>query len=129
MIKILMVGDIFGSVGRRVLSEQLPILKKTYNVDCVIVNGENVTHGKSLSFKHYHFLKTIGVDVITSGNHIYRLAAVAEYIKGAHDLLKPLNFLPYLPGNGTIVINVKNKTLRVTNLMGRMSMEMSENPY
>lgn len=129
MIRILMLGDIYGSVGRRVLSEQIPLLKTKYNLDFVIVNGENVTHGKSLSFKHYQFLKAIGVDIITSGNHIYKLAAVREYIKGTPDLLRPVNFLPYQPGNGTTVVKIKNKTLRITNLLGRMTMDMSENPY
>lgn len=129
MINILIIGDIFGKVGRRMLAEHLPHLKTDYDLDCVIVNGENVTHGKSLSFKHYQFLKEIGVDVITSGNHIYKLAAVQSYIQATPDLLRPLNYLPYQPGAGTYVLAVKNKKLRVTNLLGRMAMPNSENPY
>ncbi|MGL5268496.1 MAG: TIGR00282 family metallophosphoesterase [Spiroplasma sp.] len=134
-MKFLIIGDIYGSVGRQMVSQWIPEVKNYLNkqnqtLDFIIANGENITHGKSISLAHYEELKKLGVDVITSGNHIFSPTTnVVNYIKNHKDLLRPLNYNPYQPGTGTILVNKNNKKIRVTNLIGRTFMDHSENPY
>jgi calcineurin-like phosphoesterase len=72
-MKILAIGDIFGKTGRTVIQNYLPFLKEKYQLDLIIANVENTTHGKGISFKHYRELKSYGINVMTSGNHIFNL--------------------------------------------------------
>ncbi|CAG8461124.1 12250_t:CDS:2 [Ambispora leptoticha] len=129
-MKILAIGDIFGKTGRQVIRDYLPKLKKEYEIDLVVANVENATHGKGISRRHYHELKSYGIDVMTSGNHIFALEETKRYINEVSDLLRPLNSNPYHPGSGTVLINVKGKKIRVTNLLGTNFMPIyAENPY
>lgn len=135
-MKFLIIGDIYSQDGRRMVQEWIPQIKnylqeQNENLDFIIANGENVTHGKSISLPHYQELKQLGIDVITSGNHIFAPTTNAiNYIKNHKDLLRPLNYSPYHPGNGTILVTAKNKKkVRVTNLIGRTFMDKSDNPY
>lgn len=134
-MKILIIGDIYSSVGRDMVKEWIPAVKnyleqENCTLDFIIANGENITHGKSISLQHYKELKKIGVDVITSGNHIFApTTGVVSYIKDHNDLLRPLNYNPYQPGNGTILVSKNKKKVRVTNLIGRTFMDRSDNPY
>jgi len=129
-MKILVIGDIFGKMGRKIIKENLPLLKKNHQIDLVIANVENVTHGKGLSLKHYEELKTYGINIMTSGNHIFHLKETLDYIKKTDDLLRPLNSNPYHPGKGSILLTLKNKKIRITNLLGNIFMPFSsENPF
>jgi len=133
-MKVLIIGDIYSSVGREMVKIWIAKIKKKYEaeqntIDLVIANGENTTHGKSLSERHYHELKAAGIDIITSGNHIFGHPEVAKYIDSTPDLLRPLNYNPYHPGKGTIVLKVANKLVRVTNIIGRTFMDKADNPY
>jgi 2',3'-cyclic-nucleotide 2'-phosphodiesterase len=101
-----------------------------------IANVENTTHGKGISYNHYNELKftkekKVLIDIMTSGNHIFRQEKTREFIDKLPnlDLLRPLNSNPYHPGSGTIQINFKNKKIRVTNLIGQAFMPPAENPY
>lgn len=128
-MKILIIGDIYSNIGRMMVKTWITKIKKKYEVDLVIANGENTTHGKSLNERHYHDLKMAGIDVITNGNHIFAHPDVIKYIDKSPDLLRPLNYNPYHPGNGTIVVKVGNKKVRVTNIIGRTFMDKADNPY
>jgi calcineurin-like phosphoesterase len=68
-MKILFIGDVFGKAGRRAIKEELPKLIKNENINCVIANAENTTHGRSLSIAHYQELMSYGVNYFTFGNH------------------------------------------------------------
>jgi calcineurin-like phosphoesterase len=68
-MNILFIGDIFGSSGRRAVKEELPIIIKDKNIDLVIANAENTTHGRSCSIAHYNELMSYGVNYFTFGNH------------------------------------------------------------
>jgi calcineurin-like phosphoesterase len=68
-MNFLFIGDIFGKKGRQAIQSELPNLVKKYQIDCVIANAENTTHGRSLSIAHYNLLKTAGVQYFTFGNH------------------------------------------------------------
>lgn len=128
-MKILMIGDIFAANGRKVVKMCLPKLIKKYRIDFVIANGENTSHGKSIIKKHYDELKKIGINIITSGNHIFQNSEIFNYIDKVDDLLKPLNMNPYTIGQGTVIKIIKNKKIRVTNLIGRHFMIPCDNPY
>jgi 2',3'-cyclic-nucleotide 2'-phosphodiesterase len=129
-MKILVIGDIFGKVGRKVLKNHLPNMKKEKDIDLVIANVENATHGKGISFEHYQELKSYGVDLMTSGNHIFHLDNTKSFINEVSDLLRPLNWNPYHPGVGTTLKTIKGKKIRLTNLIGNIFMPtLSENPF
>lgn len=128
-MRILAIGDIFGKTGRQIVNDLLPKIKKDYKIDLVIANVENATHGKSISRKHYLVLKSNGVDVMTSGNHIFSIEETKKYISECHDLLRPLNSNPFHPGNGTYSLVCNDKKIRVTNLIGNAFMNHSNNPY
>ncbi|WP_338971465.1 TIGR00282 family metallophosphoesterase [Spiroplasma endosymbiont of Panorpa germanica] len=128
-MKVLMIGDIYASKGREMIEKYLLKFKESNNIDLVIGNGENVTHGKSISEKHFLELIKNGVDIVTSGNHIFKNSEVIDYIDNYSNLLKPLNMNPFTPGPGSIVVNCLNKKVRVTNLIGRSFMDPAENPY
>ena len=128
-MRILVIGDIFGKTGRKVINELLPKIRKDFNIDFVIANVENATHGKSISEKHYWNLKSSGIDVMTSGNHIFSLDETREYINKYDDLLRPLNSNPFHPGNGTYFTVLNEKKIRVTNLIGNAFMPPADNPY
>lgn len=129
-MKILFVGDVFGKTGRRLLKEVLPQVKEQYGIDVVIVNGENVTHGKGLNHNHYNELCEDGIDLITMGNHTFSKKELFDYIDEADRLIVPLNQPRALPGVGSRVIIRGGKKIRVTNLLGLVFMDpKSANPF
>lgn len=127
-MKILMIGDIFAKPGREIFQKNINNLIKEHNINFVVVNGENTTHGKSISKDHYHFYKENFVDIITSGNHIFKNPDVLQFIDETPDLLKPLNMYK-TPGNGYIIVEKNNKKICVLNLIGNTFMDPSNNVY
>ena len=71
-MRLLLIGDIFGSPGREILEENLPKIKQEYGINFVIANGENISHGKGINEKYYKFLLNQNIDVVTLGNHAFR---------------------------------------------------------
>lgn len=128
-MKILMIGDIYAAPGRQALQKNLKKIISDNQIDFVIANGENVSHGKGITFEHYNFLKALGIDVITSGNHIFRQDSVFDYIEEVNDLLKPANMNCYTPGSGYTIIEKNNKKVCVINMMGSTYMDPVNNPY
>lgn len=128
-MNILIIGDVYGQVGRMMLEEYLATLQKDNNIDFTIVNAENISHGKSITNDHYDFLKKIKVDVITGGNHSFDKPDALKLLVEKDDILRPLNSNPYHMGHGSKVFTVKNKTVRITNLIGNSFMGSSENVY
>lgn len=129
-MKILFIGDVVGRVGRRVLKDHLNTLVEKNNVDFVIANGENATHGKGLSRNHYFELLDAGVDVITLGNHYLSKNEILKYINNADCLIRPLNLLHEFGGDGSAIFDVGGIPIRVTNLLGSVFMNENVNsPY
>ena len=112
---IMAIGDIIGKPGRLAVNELLPDLRQQYGVDLVIANGENAAGGLGLTPSTARELLRAGVDVITSGNHIWAKKEIIPYLDGEMPILRPLNYPPGVPGRGYIA---DNQTL-VVNLMGR----------
>ncbi len=91
-MKVLFLGDVFGNPGRSCLKEELPRLLEKYEPHIVIANGENASGGIGINPGSADFLFSIGVDVLTSGNHIYKKRDIYDYIKNVPRLLKACKF-------------------------------------
>lgn len=129
-MRILMIGDIFGRDGRRMVSQYLSQIKTKYNVDVVLANGENAAHGKGLSRRVYDELIFEGISLISMGNHTYSKSDIYDFIDEADRLVVPLNKPRMLPGIGSRIIEVKGKKIRLTNLLGVTFMNgMVDHPF
>lgn len=129
-MNILFVGDIVGKLGRLALTKNLNSIKKKYDISFVIVNGENISHGKGIYQNHYDFLVNSGVDCITLGNHYKDRIAIKDYIDRASKLIRPLNLKEEFPGEGSKVFDVNGVKIRVTNLLGMAFSKFEvEDPY
>ena len=117
-MKILFIGDIVGRIGRRMVKEKLPYFVNKYEIDFVIANGENVTHGKGLIKKHYEELIDAGVDVITLGNHYNSKNEITKYLDRVDRLIRPINLRNAFPGEGSALFDLDGITVRVTNILG-----------
>lgn len=119
-LNILFVGDVVGSIGRRALTEALPRLREKYAPNCVIANIENIAHGFGITPATVAELDTLGIDVYTGGNHSFDKREALELYSSRTTLLRPLNFPPGTPGNGSVLINIDDFRIVVLNLMGRV---------
>jgi metallophosphoesterase (TIGR00282 family) len=122
---ILAIGDIVGKPGRQAVHAFVPDLCKEYGIDLVIANGENTAGGFGLTIVTAQELLDDGVDVITSGNHIWAQKEIITYLDGDVPILRPLNYPPGVPGRGCLI---KNKIL-VVNLIGRTFMTSNDCPF
>ncbi len=114
-VSILVIGDIVGRPGRRAVSKLLPGLRQQYGLDMVIANAENAAGGLGLTSASAGELLDAGVDILTSGNHIWAQNEIIPYLDGELPILRPLNYPPGVPGKGYII----NSKAMVVNLMGR----------
>jgi len=129
-MKILFFGDIVGQVGRNAIKHNVEKLVNKYQVDFVIANGENATHGKGLIEKHYYELLEAGIDCITLGNHYLSKNRILDYIEEADCLVRPLNLATKFSGVGSRVFEVNGMKVRVTNVLGTAFMkEEVSSPY
>ena len=120
-----MIGDIVGRPGRQAVKELLPGLRQQYRLDLVIANAENVAGGLGLTSTTAEELLSAGVDVLTSGNHIWAQKEIIPYLGGEMPVLRPLNYPPGVPGKGYIV----NRQAMVINLIGRTFMGDFDCPF
>ena len=119
-----------GRVGRRMLKERIPHYVEKYDIDFVIANGENASHGKGLTRNQYFELVDAGVDAITLGNHYMSKSDILRYINQVDRLVRPYNLLKEFPGEGSVVFEVNGVSVRVTNILGSAFMNEEVNaPY
>ena len=112
------------------IKENLSRLCEKYEIDFVIANGENASHGKGLLKNQYEELIDAGVDVITLGNHYNSKKDIVNYIDRVDRIVRPLNLLNSFPGEGSVVFDLDGISVRVTNLLGSAFMnENVDNPY
>ncbi len=127
-MKILVIGDIVGSPGRDALSSYISKKRKEY--DFIIVNGENSASGKGITGKIADEFFCWGIDVITSGNHIWDKREIYTYIEGNERLLRPHNYPQGVPGKGyTIQKSSKGEKVAVVSLQGRIFMNPIDCPF
>ena len=129
-MRILFLGDIVGRCGRDAVLERLPGLRETLSLDLVIVNAENASHGFGLSPDIATNLFKGGVDVITLGNHSWDRRDLIPHIDTAPRIIRPLNFPPGTPGNGSVQIELADgRKALVINVMGRLFMDPLDDPF
>jgi metallophosphoesterase (TIGR00282 family) len=126
---LLYFGDVVGSSGREALLELLPGLKEKYSPDLVLANVENATHGKGVSLKHYQEFLAMGIDGMSSGDHIWQVDEMVDAMRQDRDnkgkelkLIRPANYPSIAPGKGHLDLIVKGKKVRLINLQGRVGM-------
>ncbi len=137
-MRILFVGDIFGRPGRSIVHERLPELQEQYNVDLTIANGENAAGGFGITPQIAEELFELGIDVITTGNHIWDKREIMEYMNSANGneaslarrLLRPANYPAGSPGFGWYQGRTsKGVEYAVINLQGRVFMTNNDDPF
>ncbi len=129
-MKLLFIGDVVGKPGRRVLSTRLADLQSRYEADFTIVNAENVAAGRGVTPALGDELLALGVDVLTSGNHIWAQRGVDAYLDAEPRLLRPANFPPGTPGTGVFHGRSRNgHAVIIVNLQGRVFMPPIECPF
>jgi len=122
---ILVIGDIVGRPGRQAVHKLLAGLQKQYHFDLVIANAENAAGGFGLTPETAQEILDAGVDVLTSGNHIWAQKEIFSYLESNMPLLRPLNYPPGVPGKGYIILG----QAMVVNLMGRTFMNDIDCPF
>ena len=127
-IRILFIGDIVGRPGRKAVTELVPRLREQRGIDFVVANGENAAAGSGLTPKVLKQILAGGVDVVTSGDHIYRNKDGFGCFEEER-LLRPLNYVPAAAGRGWGVYQAGETPVAVVNLQGRVFMEPSECPF
>jgi len=128
-MKLLLIGDVVGKPGRSALLDRLQDLKEQHEIDFTVINAENMAGGFSITPAIADLLFNSGVDVMTSGNHIFDKHEVIEYIKKQPRLLRPGNYPPTTPGSGMWVGEVKGTRVAVINLLGRVFMAPADDPF
>ena len=129
-MKLLFLGDIVGRAGRSVVAERVPDLRRKLGIDLVIANGENVAHGFGITAKTAAELYEAGIDVITTGNHVWDQREALTYIERDDRLLRPVNFPAGTPGRGTTLVQVAGgRSVLVINVMGRVFMDPLDDPF
>lgn len=121
-MNILAVGDIVGQIGVEYYKKKISQLKKDYDVDFVIVNGENSERGSGINKAIFDDLISYGADVVTMGNHTWGKKDIFSFIDNSPRLIRPLNYAEELVGKGYIVLEKNNKKIAVLNLIGRVDM-------
>ena len=106
-MNILFIGDIVGSPGREAINKLLPGLKEEYSLDFVIANAENATGGSGIVPKVAEELFNSGIDVLTSGDHIWKKKDIFELIDKENRILRPINYPLGLPGKGSNIFQTK----------------------
>ncbi len=114
-MQILVIGDVIGKPGRQAVQKLLPGLRKQLDLDLVIANGENAAGGLGLTSTTAKELLEAGVDVLTSGNHIWDQKEIIPHLDGDLPILRPLNYPPGVPGRGCLTF----ENVAIVNLIGR----------
>ncbi len=129
-MRILMLGDIFGQPGRAALKKHLPALRQGLAVDLVIANAENASGGVGLTLESMRELLALDIDVLTSGNHIWRHKDIFNALDKEPRLLRPANYPPGAPGRGLGIFTLPDgRKVAVLNLLGRAFMEPVDCPF
>jgi len=128
-LNVLVIGDVVGKPGRRIVSRKLADLRNEHRVDMVIANGENGAGGNAITPSVCHELFDSGVDVITTGNHVWDNKDILSIIDTEPRLLRPANFPPGVPGHGVFTGIANGWPVCVVNLQGRVHLPPLDCPF
>ncbi len=130
-MRILVLGDVVGEPGRRLVEAHLPVLRRELDLEFVIINGENAAHGHGISERiARQWFEELGVHVITTGNHAFDVKDIVPYFQVESRLLRPANHPPGTPGQGYVKLHTPGgQEVLVINLMGRVEMPICDDPF
>lgn len=129
-MNLLFIGDIFGSTGRSLVAEHVQAIVRRESIDLVIANAENSAGGFGVTPSIAEELFALGIDVLTSGNHIWDKREILDYLPQQPRLLRPANYPDELPGCGVVVVRARNSVpVAVLNLQGRAHMPNTDCPF
>jgi 2',3'-cyclic-nucleotide 2'-phosphodiesterase len=128
-VNVLFFGDVCGKPGRRGLAEALPRLRDRYRSDLVIANGENAAGGVGITERTANGLFDAGVDVITTGNHVYRHREVYGFLDSNERIIRPANYPAANPGRGHTIIEAGGRRVVVINLSGVVMLKVARSPF
>jgi 2',3'-cyclic-nucleotide 2'-phosphodiesterase len=129
-VKLLFIGDIVGQPGRRAVKELVPRLRQQHGIQFVVANGENSAGGSGITSKTADEILSSGVDLITSGDHLWDQKEVVELLHNETRFLRPLNYPTGTPGRGSAVVQKEGLSpVAVLNLQGRTFMADLDNPF
>jgi metallophosphoesterase (TIGR00282 family) len=130
-VKLLFIGDIVGQPGRRAVRDLLPKLREKHGLDVVVANGENSAGGSGITVKTAQEIFAAGVDVITSGDHLWDQKEVMELLASERRFVRPSNYPPGTPGQGSTLFQAEGRPpLGILNLQGRtFIMPPLDNPF
>ncbi len=128
MINILFIGDIVGSPGREYIIRNLNRIKQDTSADICIANGENVSHGNSITTAHVFELRNAGIDVFTMGNHTFN-RNIADVFDSCPYVIRPANYHKTLPGNGSYIFDTGQYRLGIINVQGQVFCEPIDSPF
>jgi 2',3'-cyclic-nucleotide 2'-phosphodiesterase len=128
-MKVLMIADVVARPGRRAVLDKIQDLREKYEIDIATMNAENVAGGFSITPGIADELFSAGIDLMTSGNHIFDKSEVIPYIKKTEKLLRPANYPPGTPGKGLFVGEINGYKIAVLNLLGRVFMPPVDDPF
>lgn len=130
MITILFIGDVVGEPGRTAVKHMLPELKREHGADFIIVNGENAAAGRGITPRLAQELLHAGVDVITTGDHVWDQAELAPWMESEPRVLRPVNYPQGTPGHGSVVVETPKGKIAVMQVQGRSFIQPPlENPF
>ena len=130
MLRVLMLGDVFGSPGRRCLEARLMDLRRRHQVELVVANGENAAGGLGITPPLARELWGAGVDIITTGNHVFKQKEIIPFLDQEPNILRPANFPPQTPGRGWQVWECASGVrVGVLNLQGLVYMDPLDCPF
>lgn len=128
-MNLLFIGDIFGSPGRRIVADHLEDIRNTNAIDLVIANAENAAGGFGLTPSIAQDLFALGIDVLTTGNHVWDKKELFDYLDRQPRVLRPANY-PEAPGSGSVVVQSRSGIpCAVINLQGRVYMPSTDCPF
>jgi hypothetical protein len=128
-MRLLFFADVCGKPGREGLAAALPRLRERLTPDLVIANGENAAGGVGITEGTANDIFQSGVDVITTGNHVYRHRDVYAFLDNAERVVRPANYPVANPGRGHVVVDVAGARLAVINLSGAVMLEVARSPF
>ena len=128
-MKILIIGDVVSSNGCEYLREVLPNLKKEFNIDVAIVNGENSAVGNGVLPNSANHILDSGANVVTTGNHSLKRREVYDYFDSGAPIIRPCNYHKSAPGKGMYIIDKGFAQVAVINVQGAVYMEPVRNPF
>ncbi len=126
---MLALGDVVGEEAALFLRRTLPSFRSERRVDLVIANGENVSRKGGIDRQGLEMLSAAGVDLVTTGNHVFRQREIYDVLDGAGSLLRPCNFPGACPGKGHTILSLSGLRLLVINVQGTLFMEALANPF